>query len=215
MKIQLKNKTIDNVNVTLPETPSEFADRVMEEQEAREIRQSRIVELSKKSNVARVLAASPAAITEQLTPATAVMADSGQELPSLDDPATNEELKELEGLLDEEVQDEEASKGPFTHPDIIINQKLEVEASSNDEAQQEAFRQAVELVSYFANPKDYEPLVISDDDGSNERTFSQVVLGSWQYTQPQFVWNEDGHGGLAEPSYNYFVDIYLRGIEEE
>lgn len=118
---------------------------------------------------------------------------------------------------DEVLQDPEpvVDDGPHTHPDIIINQELEVEAETLEEAQEQAFQQAQELISNFANPQEYEPLVISDDDGSNERTFTQVEFSSYQYTQPKFVWNEDGKGGLAAPSSKYFVDIYLRGIEQE
>lgn len=170
MKLKLKNKTIENVTVELPEKPSETAEKILAQAQ---------------SGIKTILA-------------------DGAEI---DGPS-------IEG--DEALQDPApVADGPHTHADIIINQELEVEAQTLDKEQEQAFQQAQELISNFANPQEYEPLVISDDDGSNERTFTQVEFSSYQYTQPKFVWNEDGKGGLAAPSSKYFVDIYLRGIEQE
>lgn len=117
----------------------------------------------------------------------------------------------FEGQETEPVADD----GPHPYPDIVVNQFLEVEADNLAEAQLQAFEQAAELIANFADVSEYQPLVISDDDGSNERTFTNVSLISYKYNQLGYAWNLDGKGGLAGTTYRFPFDIYFRGIEQE
>lgn len=91
---------------------------------------------------------------------------------------------------------------PVTYPDIIIHQEVA------------DFAEYLETATMFENKEDYSELEI-EDDNSETRTFEHVSLCAVQYVQTEFVWNEDGHGGIGTPSQKHFVDINLRGLEAE
>ena len=94
-------------------------------------------------------------------------------------------------------------ENPVTYPDIIIHQQVA------------DFAEYLESAGLFENSEDYSTLEVEDEGTQETRTFDHVSLCGIQYVPTQFVWNEDGHGGIGTPSENLFVDIYLRGLETE
>lgn len=118
-----------------------------------------------------------------------MLADGPMEEPSFDgEPAVDEVPVEPDN--------------PVTYPDIIIHQEVA------------DFAEYLETATMFENGEDYSSLEI-EDDNQETRTFEHVSLCGVQYVPTEFVWNEDGHGGLGTPSQKHFVDIYLRGLEAE
>lgn len=106
---------------------------------------------------------------------------------------------EFDGMAPEE----ETESTPVTHPEIRVTEVLN------------GIEDMPEILQMFYDESNYETLEIEDEETQETRTFVNVELGAIQYIPLTFNWNEDGHGGLADPTKYYYAEICLRGDEVE